>query len=152
MWTTLGGIRPPGADNSLEELGLVAAVSTDGAVVRVLLRLPAALCLGAERGDLLDDIEESVRNVSSLGRVELYTKPSWPGWAAAVPNNRRAPFSAHSTCFESAVAGSSQNGWVLDGFQQRISAASRDEENRPDGVHVMVRARIAPETTPIEVA
>ncbi|RCW39643.1 hypothetical protein DFQ14_11519 [Halopolyspora algeriensis] len=162
VWEVLDGIRPPGEEHTLTELGLVTAVSTNGAVMRVLLRVPTALCWVPGGGELLAELEKSIRNVPSLSTVELYAKPSWPAWSAADPNHARKTsfeyplgpelLSQHSTCVESALTEPRRDGWMIDGLRQQFCAQFRATEDRPDKVRVIIRARIRPETNPLEAA
>lgn len=158
VWGELDRIRPPGEEHTLTELGLVTAVSTNGTVLRVLLRIPTALCWTAGRSELLVELEESIRGVSSLSEVELYAKPSRPAWSAADPNYAREPTreypllpespSSHSDCVESTLTESRRDGWQLDGFRQQFCTQFRDV----DKVRVIIRAQIQQKTNPLEAA
>lgn len=110
--------------------GLVTAVSTDGVVVRVLLRLSAD---PVRRGGLLARIENALGGLPSLTGVALRVKP----YRSALPAH--VAEWAHEACATGAMARLRGEGWVLDGAER--SSSSPDQEE-PETYRVIVQAEI----------
>ena len=156
VWEALDEVRPPGEQRSLTDLGFVTAASTDGAVIRVLLTVPAAVAGGADRATLLTEVERCIGDLPSLSEIDVQVKSLRPQWVTAdatcgvvSPLDRlaAAPTSVHSACVKNALVDMRQDGWEIDGFQQPRNAADRSEQ-----VRVIIRARIAAQTRPLDAA
>lgn len=85
VWERLEQVFPPDEERSLTELGFVTAVSLVDSELRVLLRLPAALCGSPGESPLLDDLEGAIRAFRTRGEVEVTVKPLVLGPAAIDP-------------------------------------------------------------------
>ncbi|WP_190812466.1 iron-sulfur cluster assembly protein [Saccharopolyspora pogona] len=158
VWDVLGGIRPPGEQHSLTELGFVTAVSTNGVDVRILLRVPKAMCWTEGQSQLLADLEKAVRGMLTLGKVELTVKPykgvldiSDPLPCTTMIGDHGSDASAfhpaapatgpvdHYGCLADAV----DSGWIIDDVEQtKGRCGSRNHELRTASVRVFIRARV----------
>lgn len=157
VWEALDEIRPPGEERSLTDLGLVTAASTDGAVIWVLLTVPAAVVGGTDRGTLLTEVERCISDLPSLNEVDVQMKPLRPPWATGtatcgvvshLDRLAPAPTSVHSACVKNAAVDTRQDGWTLEGFQQQ----PRNAVDRSEQVRMIIRARIAAQTRPRDAA
>jgi metal-sulfur cluster biosynthetic enzyme len=144
VWEALESIHPAGGQRSLAELGFITATSTDGAFLRVLLTVPAALCRDLARSELLTEVERAISEVPSLRGVHLDLKIYRPMHADADVPEHPHP---HALCLSKAVEGMRYSGWELGGFQQhRFVTVLPEDVDSNDTVRVIVHARIEPGT------
>ncbi|WP_461145376.1 hypothetical protein [Salinifilum aidingensis] len=151
VWQALDDIVPAGRTASLAESGMVAAASTDGAVVRALLRVPTTLRGRGPTGDLLSDVVEALEVLPSFSDIELNVKPSRPAWTVGQPAYdavwdahaaSMAP-AAHTACAQQAAPDLSRMGWVLDAEH----ATGGERTPAFDKVCVIIHAHIRPDET-----
>lgn len=126
--------------------------------VRILLRVPKAMCWAAGQSQLLADLEKAVRGMLTLGKVEPTVKPHKGvlDTSAPLPCTTRIidrgsyafafhpaaqPTGSvdHYTCLADAV----DSGWIIDDVEQnRGRCGSSNHGLRTASVRVFIRARV----------
>ncbi len=132
VWDALGTLRPLGLTSSLTELGCVTAVSTNGSVLRVLLRMPSILCQLTGPDKLLADLDEVLHEIAPLANIE-YDVKQYPTQGGPGQDVRAA----------SARPAVPASGQELDTPpQHRAKALSPREIGARETVRVFVRAQV----------
>lgn len=158
VWAALDEISPEGERRSITEMGFVAAASTDGARLRVLLRIPGTFCRDLGSSRLLARLAGALSEIQCLRDVHLSLKAHRPmlihdsgDWArrpasqgdSVQPTGGHACGAgahSHAACLQQAITGMRYSGWELSGFQQyRIATSTPDD---PDTVRVLVQAEV----------
>jgi hypothetical protein len=164
VWEALGTIHPPGWQCSLTELGCVTALFTNGAVVRILLRVPTFLHERNRNDQLLMDLDTVLRKAAPLTDMEYEVKPYQPTTNPTgryldsknridFANDTTTPTVAveeesaatheHDRCISNAFPKLLRDGWQLDDAAQHLARKSLPADVcAHETVRVLVRALV----------
>lgn len=133
VWQALEEIGLADRRDSGAERGWITAVSTSGAQLRILLRLPAELC--REGAGLLAEVAEVLRALPVLSEVDLEVKPhrapTSPGLAGTT-GTRWHELPAATGLFDQC-----HQGWIVEGVQRRRAGSCSTDAIDTTGVLVL---------------
>lgn len=138
VWQALEEIGLTDRRDSGAERGWITAVSTSGAQLRILLRLPAELC--REGAGMLAEVADALRALPVLNELALEVKPHRAPTdlgLAETPGSRWHELPVTTGLFDQC-----HQGWVVEGVQHRRADSSTDVIGTTG---VLVRASIAEE-------